>query len=165
MARGAAAAAEADAAAPGAGAALPLPRTAFFAAPSDARLRAACAVGDFSAFAAAAPPHPAAPPLLRSVGVSFPAMLFDGTTNYTLRGVGEAGGVLLQQPQAPPPEEGALRFRVRAPPGRTLTWSCDAAATAPSRNGLLAPVYAELAPDSNSPTLQYSLEVVPWEAA
>ena len=164
MVRAAAAAAAAvDAAASAAGAGAQ-PRTAYFAAPADALLRAACAAGDYAAFAAAAPPHPAATPLLRSVGVSFPAMVFDGTTNYTLRSAGQAGGVLLQRPQAPPPEEGALFFSVRAPAGRNLTWSWDAAALAPSRNGLLAPVYAELVPESNDPVLQYSLEAVPWEA-
>jgi hypothetical protein len=164
----AATAATADAAAAAAGAAGARTRTAYFAAPADAALRAACAAGDYAAFAAAAPPHPAGPPPpLRSIGVSFPAMVFDGSTNYTLRSTGAAGGggVLLQRPQAPPAEEGALRFSVRAPAGRNLSWSWDAAVTAPSRNGLLTPVYAELAPDSDSPVLQYSLEAVPWEAA
>ena len=137
-------------------------RTTYFSAPSDARQSQACAAGDFAAFVAAAPPHPAAAPLLRSVGVSFPAMVFDGSTNYTLRG-GE-GGVLLQGPLAPPPEEGALFFSVRAPAGRNLSWNWDAALTAPSRNGLLVPVYAELTPNSDAPVLQYSLEVVPWQA-
>lgn len=137
-------------------------RATFFSPPADARAAAAVAAGDYAAFLAAAPPSPPAA-ALSSVGVSFPAMSFDGTTNYTIA-LG-ADDVTVQRPTAPPAEEGGLRFSVAAPPGHALTWTYDAAAPLfPSRNGLLAAVYAEVVPSSSSPTLSYALALVPWAA-
>jgi len=156
----AAAAADADASASGARARA---RSAFFSPPADARAAAALAAGDLRAFLAASPPPPPRGAALASVGISFAAMRFDGLTNYSV--ALDAGGVVVQPPAAPPAGEGGLRFSVAAPAGRNLTWTYDPSAPLrPSRNGLLAAVYAELVPESASPTLSYSLALEPWAA-
>jgi hypothetical protein len=159
---GAAVAAAADAAG-AASAARPRARVAYYSPPADARAAAAIAAGDFAAFVAAAPaPPPSAP--LATVGVSFPAMQFDGTSNYTVTFDG-ADAIIVQTAVAPPAEEGGLRFSVVNPPGHNMTWIYDANAPLfPSRNGLLAAVYAEVAAESQAPTLSYALKLVPWAA-
>ncbi len=144
-------------------------RTVFFSPPGCAAAAAAVRSGDLAALRSAAPPRAAAqgapPPALRSFGVSFPAMRFDGTTNFTVAAPGtwQANALLVQPPARPPAGEGALAFRV-APNARALTWTFDSDTLVPSRNGLLSPVYAELTPESDNPTISYSLEVVPWQS-
>ncbi len=142
-----------------------LPRTVFFSPPGDAAAAAAVRAGDLPALRAAAPRAAAPPPALRSFGVSFPVMRFDGTTNYTVAppGAWQADALLVQPPSRPPPGEGALAFRVAPPASHALTWTFASDTLAPSRNGLLSPAYAELVPQSNSPSISYSLEVVPWQ--
>jgi hypothetical protein len=92
-------------------------------------------------------------------------MRFDGTTNYTVAppGAWAADALLVQAPARPPAGEGALAFRV-APGVRALNWTFDSGTLVPSRNGLLSPVYAEVEPESDNPTISYSLEVVPWQS-
>jgi hypothetical protein len=160
---GAAVAAAADAAGAASAARPPRARVAYYSPPADARAAAAIAAGDFAAFVAAAPaPPPSAP--LATVGVSFPAMQFDGTSNYTVTFDG-ADAIIVQTAVAPPAEEGGLRFSVVNPPGHNMTWSYAASAPLfPSRNGLLAAVYAEVAAESQAPTLSYALALVPWAA-
>ena len=138
-----------------------------FSPPQNPAAAAAVSARDFAAFRAALPAA-AAPSVsrLRSFGVSFPVMVFDGTTNYTvaLPGQWEANALLVQPPSRPAAGEGALAFRVTPPEGRELNFTLDTDVLYPSRNGLLAPFYAELVPSSDSPLLVYSLEVVDWAA-
>ena len=138
------------------------PPLAFYSPPADAALAKAVASGDLAAFVAAAPPHPAAAPTLRTLGVAFPAMTFDGLTNYTVRVGWRENAVLVQLPVQGEGEEGALSFGVTQPAGGALQWSHDPEMLFPSRNGLLSPVYAEVASPS-SLEMHYQLEVVPWQ--
>ncbi len=166
---GAAAEAGAEVAAGGA-------RAVFYTPPACPAAAAAVRAGDLAALlraaplaAAAAPARPqAAPPALRSFGVSFPVMRFDGTTNYSVAAPGVWGedALLVQLPAsaARGAGEGALVFRVTPAPGHALQWTYASDTLLPSRNGLLSPVYAELAPQSDTPVLSYSLEVVPWQS-
>ena len=138
----------------------------YFSPPQNPVAAAAIRARDFAAFRAAAPTAAPSASLLRSFGVSFPVMTFDGTTNFTVAppGVWDANALLVQPPARPAAGEGALAFRVSPPGGHEFNFTYDAGTLFPSRNGLLAPLYAELAPASNSPSLTYSLEVVDWVA-
>ena len=96
-------------------------------------------------------------------GRAFGAFAFDGRTNYTITppGTWQPDAVLVQAPVNASMMDGALAFSVRAP--RPLNWTYDAAVTLPSRNGIIAPVYAELDVLGQAPQLSYSLLVVPWQ--
>jgi hypothetical protein len=139
--------------------------TVFYSPPADAALAAAIVAG-FDALAAAAPP-PAAPPAFATMGVSFGAFAFDGRTNYSIAPPGSwaPNAVLVQAPADAGATDGALAFRVVEPPGHALNWTMATEDLLPSRNGLIVPVYAELAVQSQAPQLSYSLQVVPWQAA
>jgi hypothetical protein len=138
--------------------------TLFYQPPADSSLAAAILDG-FDALAAAAAP-PAAPPAFATMGVSFGAFAFDGRTNYSIAppGTWAPNAVLVQTPADTGATDGALAFRVVQPPSHTLNWTMDASALLPSRNGLIVPVYAELAVQSQAPQLSYSLQAVPWQA-
>ena len=137
----------------------------FFSPPACHLLSAAVRAGDWASFLRSAPLQRASPPLLRSFGVSFPAMFFDGLTNYSVASPGawQPDAVLVQLPTKPAAEEGGLAFRVAAPQGHALAWDFDRSVQLASRNGLLSPVYAELVPQSQAPVLSFSLEVVDWQ--
>jgi len=154
----------AAAAAAASGAAASAPPLAFFSPPASPALARALAAGDLGAFLAAAPAplHAEGPPPLRSLGVSFPAMAFDGLLNYTVRLGWQKDAVLVQLPQQGSAEEGALSFSARSA-GQALVWTHDQGSVFPSRNGLLSPVYAEVASPA-ALSISYQLAVVPWQA-
>jgi hypothetical protein len=162
-------------------------RTVFFTPPTNPAAAAAVRSGDLGALRRiwgrpSTSTSTSPTPTLRTFGVSFPVMRFDGTTNYTVApppgqgstatttttgggggplAWGEEDALLVQAPVKPPIEEGALVFRVTPP--RPLIWTWASGTYVPSRNGLLSPVYAELEPVSNSPSISYSLQVIPWQ--
>ncbi len=122
---------------------------------------------DYAAFLQLAPLPPAGAPAFATVGVQFPVFLFDGTTNYTVASPGTflPDAVLVQAPVQGAPEDGALLFTMDPlPPGRAFNWTWDPSNWVPSRNGILAPAFAETAVQTQNPTLSYSLAVIPWQS-
>lgn len=140
--------------------------------PADAAAAAAIASRDVAALRAATGVLAARPgtagstgAVFSAFGVQWPAIVFDGRTNYTLQMAPPANSAVLGLPRGSPfatPQDGAVEFAVAPPPGRNLTWTFDSASWAPSRNGILSPVYAELdTVNSAAPQLSYSLRLVP----
>jgi len=141
-------------------------RRHFFSPPAglnSGALKVALQTGQESAFFSHAPPSPPLPlPAFATMGISFPAFVFDGTNNFTVKFSPWAkDSVLVQSPSAPAsPASGALLFSVFS--DKALQWTSDFQNLLPSRNGLLAPVFAQLNTTTADPTLKYSVSVVPW---
>ena len=141
--------------------------TVFYSPPVDRALASHLAAGDVEAFLTSAPPINAPRGAFATMGIQFPVLVFDGTTNSTVAtpGVWAPDTVLVQHPTNTSAAVGALAFYVAPVSGRQLTWSSfDPLVTVPSRNGLLTPVAASVPVSSDAPTMSYSLRVVPWQA-
>lgn len=85
----------------------------------------------------------AGPALLNRFGATFPAMLWDGATNATVL-VDAARN--LSTVSAAAWGDVAQSFAVQPVAGRDLVWSWNASASIVSRNGLVAPIAAEIVP-------------------
>lgn len=102
-------------------------------------------------------PAAAAPLPFVSFGLQFPALVFDGTNNFTAA-VGGADNGTLTVAGPPGAGLGSLAYTVTVPPGRTLEWAWGP--QVPSRNGVIVPAYAGLATVSTpTPTLTYTITV------
>jgi hypothetical protein len=142
----------------------------FYMAPFDKHAAQAVRDRDLAALLAVAPaaryysgPEDAAAPVLQSFGIHFPVLTFDGLTNFTVVVPTAENPTLLVSPPAgtAAPGEGALQVNIVVPPGHNATFNLDNSLWAPSRNGVVVPLIAELGATTSSPAVMYSVQLVP----
>lgn len=93
----------------------------------------------------------------QSFGLQWPAMLYDGRTNYTVSVNPGGCNCSIVDGGA---SEGAIAYSVQPAPGHAVTWDAlTPGLQVPTRNGLITPLYAAIPVASDSPSVSHTITI------